>query len=137
MPVHGEDDVCSQLLTREQDSNESYDSEDIMLGKGPTTGMALHASGHLIKPERESLVNMGENTTKDNIREMRKMQQEIVEPNLADKGPVKLLPRAEETKAAATTANKRTIDRYAGPEEDGMDDDENVIGQGILPLTDS
>ena len=28
------------------------------------------------------MVNMGENMTRDNIREMRKMKKEIVEPNL-------------------------------------------------------
>lgn len=51
----------------------------------------------MIPAERESLVNMGENMTKNNIREIKKMRQEIVEPNLG-MGPAQLLPKVEESK---------------------------------------
>lgn len=72
-------------MNLEQDSDdESYDSEEV-LGKGTS---AIRASGGLIKPERESMVNMGENVIRDNIREIRKMKKEIVEPNFAQDGTV-------------------------------------------------
>jgi ATP-dependent protease HslVU (ClpYQ) peptidase subunit len=54
----------------------------------------IRANENLIPADRDSMVNMGENVTKDNIRELRKMKQEIVEPNLG-KGPTQLLPKVE------------------------------------------
>ena len=48
--------------------------------------MAIRASGKLIKPERDSLVNMGENMKKDNIKEIKRMKKEIVQPNLSPRG---------------------------------------------------
>ena len=60
------------------------------------------------------MVNMGENMTRDNIREMRKMKKEIVEPNLDSQEEVKIgqtnfLPRVEETKTQANGSGaKRT-----------------------------
>ncbi len=70
----------------------------------------IRKNENLIPADRDSLVNMGENTTKDNIRELRKMKQEIVEPNLGS-GPVQLLPKVEEKKTIQ--ASKRTLERYA------------------------
>ena len=49
-----------------------------MLEKGAVDAMAIRASGNLIAPVSESLVNMGENLTKNNIRELKKMKKEIV-----------------------------------------------------------
>ena len=74
-------------MNLEQDSDESYDSEEVLC-KGTAGAMAIRASGGLIKPERESMVNMGENIIRDNIREMRKMKKEIVETNFAQDGTV-------------------------------------------------
>ena len=55
------------------------------------------------------MVNMGENMTRDNIREMRKMKKEIVEPNLGSNEDVsigldQLLPKVEESKKMAAGA---------------------------------
>ena len=125
------------------DSDESYDSEE-MLEKGATEAMALRDSSGLIQPERDSLVNMGENKNRDNMRELRKMKKEIVDPrlgsnlNLAAKD---LLPKVnvpsvpEESKQRSNavdgaTAIKRTaVERYAA-----FDDSEEInMGSGILP----
>ena len=78
------------------DSNESYDSEE-MMEKEQAGVVDIRTNENLIPADRDSLVNMGENTTKDNIRELRKMKQEIVEPNLGN-GPAQLLPKVEEKK---------------------------------------
>ena len=126
------------------DSDESYDSEE-MLEKGATGAMALRDSSGLIQPERDSMVNMGENKNRDNMRELRKMKKEIVDPrlgsnhNLAAKDilpKVNVPPSAlnqEESKqhaADGATAIKRTaVERYAA-----FDDSEEInMGSGILP----
>ena len=87
--------------------NESYDSEELN-EKGTTDVMAFRASGSLIAQERDSMVNMGENLTKNNIRELRKMKREIVEPNLGQSDQnvkaVDLLPKVEEAKTGQATA---------------------------------
>ena len=108
------------------DSEESYDSED-MLEKGATGAMALRDSSGLIQPERDSMVNMGENMNRDNMRELRKMKKEIVDPrlgsnhNLAAKDilPKVHVPAAQEESkqrsnvADGATAIKRTaVERY-------------------------
>ena len=49
-----------------------------MLDKSAVDAMAIRASGNLIAPVSESLVNMGENLTKNNIRELKRMKKEIV-----------------------------------------------------------
>ena len=90
------------------------------------------------------MVNMGENMARDNMREIRKMKKEIVDPRLGsnhqlamqDILPKVALPNAhEESKVRAgvndgATAIKRTaIQRYAE-----FDDSEEMnIGNGILP----
>lgn len=102
-----DDDDCSNdeevVHNGEGESNESYDSEEL-LEKGTTEAMAIRDSGELIKPERESLVNMGENLTRDNLKELRKMKKEIVDPkieiNTNNLQPNDLLPRIEESKTA-------------------------------------
>ena len=125
------------------DSDESYDSEE-MLERGATGAMALRDSSGLIQPERDSMVNMGENKNRDNMRELRKMKKEIVDPrlgsnhNLAAKDilpKVNVPPTAhqEESKqltADGATAIKRTaVERYAA-----FDDSEEInMGSGILP----
>ena len=125
------------------DSDESYDSEE-MMEKGANGAMALRGSSGLIQPERDSMVNMGENMARDNMREIRKMKKEIVDPRLGsnhqlamqDILPKVALPNAhEESKVRAgvndgATAIKRTaIQRYAE-----FDDSEEMnIGNGILP----
>ena len=92
--------------------------------------MAIRASGKLIKPERDSLVNMGENLKKDNIKEIKRMKKEIVQPNLSPRGGTQistneLLPKFEESKAPVAGAAKG---RYAEPDEI---DEVNVDG-GII-----
>ena len=79
------EDDCSELQ-HPLDSDESYDSED-MMDKGTTAVMAIRESENLLPAERESLVNMGENTTKLNIREIKRMRQEIVDPKVGMKTP--------------------------------------------------
>jgi len=70
------------VFSREEvESGESYDSEEL-LEKGTTDAMAIRDSGKLIKPERDSLVNMGENLTRDNLKELRRMKKEIVDPKI-------------------------------------------------------
>lgn len=80
-------------------SSESYDSEE-MEQKNATRALALRESGGLIEPLGDSMVNMGENLTRDNIREIKKMKREMVEPNLGGvaKNPNELLPKFEESK---------------------------------------
>ena len=94
--------------------------------KGAANAMAIRASGTLIKPERESMANMGENLTRDNIKEMRKMKNEIVEPDL---GPTqkqaRLLPKLEESKVLTGVARGRYAE-VGEPEELAFDG-------GILP----
>ena len=129
------DDVEEHTLSEQvnmqdqQESEESYDSED-MVQKGRAEMMAIRASGKLIKPERDSLVNMGENLKKDNIKEIKRMKKEIVQPNLSPRGGTKistneLLPKFEESKAPVAGAAKG---RYAEPDEI---DEVNVDG-GII-----
>lgn len=90
------------------------------------------------------MVNMGENMARDNMREIRKMRKEIVDPRLDSKqlDVQDLLPKvaltaansAEESKQTGAhhdlTANKRTAkERYAD-----LDDSEEInIGSGVLP----
>ena len=50
---------------------DSYDSEDILDEGDGADAMELE------NLNRESLVNMGENVTRDNLRQMRKMKQEM------------------------------------------------------------
>lgn len=50
--------------------------------KGAVDLMAIQESNSLINPTGESMVNMGENLKKGNIKELKKMQKEIVDPNL-------------------------------------------------------
>ena len=50
---------------------DSYDSEDILDEGDGADAMELE------NLNRESLVNMGENVTKDNLRQLRKMKQEM------------------------------------------------------------
>ena len=115
-----------------------------MLEKGANGAMALRDSSGLIQPERDSLVNMGENMARDNMREIRKMKKEIVDPRLGPNHQLAvqdILPKvavpnnAEESKARSgvidgATAIKRTaIERYAA-----FDDSEEInVGNGILP----
>ena len=92
--------------------------------------MAIRDSSGLIHQERDSMVNMGENMAKDNMRELRKMKKEIVDPRLGSNHlevedllpKVALLPsKQEETKHAK--------ERYAA-----FDDSEEInMGSGILP----
>lgn len=90
--------------------------------------MAIRDSGNMIPPERDSMVNMGENLTRDNIREMRRMKNEIVDPEIgmAKNAPKQLLPKMvdEESKIHDTTGidsqlkNRRaTRERYAAVDE--------------------
>ena len=76
-----EDQRSDRVIHDTGTDNESYDSEELN-EKGTKDAMAFRASGSLIAPERDSMVNMGENMTKNNIRELRQMKREIVEPNL-------------------------------------------------------
>lgn len=65
--------------------------------------MAIRESDRMIGLTGESMVNMGENKKRGNMKELKKMKQEIVEPNLGPgtknikKG--ELLPKFEEKKA--------------------------------------
>ena len=82
-------------LEDEDEDDESYDSEDI-LEKGPNAeAMAMRDSTGLIDPLSESLVNMGENNMRDNIKEIRRMNKEIVDPKVLDKSQKEkdLLPK--------------------------------------------
>ena len=147
--THEEEDELTQshvsdqvlLKTNPNDSEESYDSEEL-LQKGANGVMAIRDSGAgLLQLERDSMVNMGENMTKDNIRELRKMKKEIVDPGLSGNvgdhiGVQNLLPRnvmhnaAEETKLQKGQENKRGVkERYAVFDES----DEINVGSGILP----
>ena len=135
-----------RLKTNPNESDESYDSEDI-IEKGANGVMAIRDSGAgLIQPERDSMVNMGENMTRDNYRELRKMKKEIVDPGLSANtsariGVQDLLPRvvmpnaAEETKlrkgadGGGSTNQRAAKERYAVFNES----DEINMGSGILP----
>mmetsp|Transcript_41444 Transcript_41444/g.54529 ORF Transcript_41444/g.54529 Transcript_41444/m.54529 type:complete len:110 (-) Transcript_41444:335-664(-) len=95
--------------------------------------MALRNSAKLIKPERDSMVNMGENLAKDKMKELKKIKKEIVEPNLndtaSDERPIKtseLLPNLEESKIAKAAGPAR--DRYVQPDES----EEISVGDAIL-----
>ena len=81
------------------------------------------------------MVNMGENLTRDNIREIKKMKREMVEPNLgvAAKNPNELLPKFEESKGGkgGDSGNKGAKQRYAAFDDDG--EEEVAVGSGILP----
>ena len=101
------DQRSDRVLHDTETDNESYDSEELH-EKGAADAMALRASGGLILQDRDSMVNMGENLTKDNIRELRKMKREIVEPNLGTQtNKIKasqLLPKVEESKVETQVA---------------------------------
>ncbi len=102
-----------------QSGESSYDSEEIM-EKGAQDVMAIRVSGNLIAQERDSMVNMGENVIKDNIKEIRKMKKEIVEPNLGinrDLHPQHLLPKLEESKSAIKGTNRYGVQEDANQEE--------------------
>ena len=68
------------LRSHHQDSEDSYDSED-MIQKGAVDMMAMRESDRMIAND-DSMVNMGENKKKANMKERNKMNQEIVDPNL-------------------------------------------------------
>ena len=94
------------------------------------------------------MVNMGENMARDNMRELRKMRKEIVDPRLGSNHNLAvqdLLPKVinsnEESKVAAGGAgtdnklaaanNKRTAkERYANFDDSA---EEINVGSGILP----
>ena len=66
----------------DDESYGSYDSEEVMDKDGAplAQAMALRQSSNLNPADRESLVNFGENYAKDNLRELRKIKKELVEP---------------------------------------------------------
>ena len=106
------------ILQDQQTSEDSYDSED-MMHRGRTEMMAIRESDKMIKPLHDSMVNMGENLTKDNIKELKKMKKEFVDTNIDPKAAKQiatseLLPKYEESKASAANAARG---RYAQPDE--------------------
>ena len=74
---------------------DSYDSEDILDEGDGADAMELE------NITRESLVNVGENVTRDNLRQMRKMKQEMqpAVENAEEETVKQLLPNQEEQKA--------------------------------------
>ena len=112
-----------------QSDSSSYDSEE-MIEKGTSDGMAIRVSGTLIEQERDSMPNMGENLIKDNIKEIKKMKKEMVEPNLGinrNLHPKDILPKLEESKSANKNASRV---RYA--QQENLEQEELNHGVGLL-----
>ena len=102
---------------------DSYDSEDILNEGDGADAMELE------NLNRESLVNMGENVTKDNLRQLRKMKQEM-QPAVEsgeEKQVKQLLPNEEEQKALMGAAPVKQQRRY----QEAQDDTEEMLERRV------
>ena len=91
--------------------------------------MAIRESNNLIDVTGDSMVNMGENLKKDNIKELKKMKNEIVDPKIGkatkDIKLNELLPKFEKNKVDAQ-GNGRV--RYAQfDESEELKEEEYVL----------
>ena len=102
---------------------DSYDSEDILDEGDGADAMELE------NITRESLVNVGENITRDNLRQMRKMKQEMqpAVENAEEETVKQLLPNQEEQKALMGAAPVKQRRRY----QEVQDDTEEMLHRHV------